>query len=67
MTEENQRRLYEHFLSLVDDPKVGLSGQENRVQIDKTFIVKQAQEQAAAILKVYPHFAEKETKSKKDR
>lgn len=67
MTEANQLKLYNHFLSLVDDPKVGLVGQENRITIDKAFIVKQAKEQVKEILRVYPHFAEPETKSKKGK
>ncbi|KKL80914.1 hypothetical protein LCGC14_1999980 [marine sediment metagenome] len=67
MTEANQLKLYKHFLSLVDNPRVGLSGQENRVIIDKTFIVKQAKEQVAAILKVYPQFAEPEKQTKQSK
>ncbi len=69
MTEINQRRLYEHFLKLVDNPTVGIVNGENRTpgSIDKNFIVEQAKRNIAATLKVYPHFAEKEEVKKEKK
>ena len=67
MTEANQRILYNNFLKLIDDPKPVLAEGEIRVKggIDTEFISKQAREQSAAILEVYPHFAETKSKGKK--
>lgn len=58
MTEENQKKLYEHFSNIVANP-------DNIKGHDKTFILKQATEQKAELERVYPQFTKvEETKSK---
>ena len=69
MTEINQKRLYEHYLKLVENPTVRLVNGESRApgSIDKDFIVNQAKRNIAATLKVYPHFADKKEEVKKEK
>jgi len=59
MTESNQKRLYEHFVKLANDPK------------QPGEVVKQAKKNIEMMLKAYPHFAEKkeekEIKKKKSK
>ncbi len=58
MTKENQKKLYEHFKKLIDNPRYSMD--TNLKHPDDNFIIKQAKEQTVAILKVYPEFGEKE-------
>ena len=69
MTEENQKKLYKHNLSLLENPNPN-----KRRGIDADFVLKQAQANIDAALKTYPQFADKpkeekpkETKEKKEK
>lgn len=66
MTEENQKKLYEHFKGLLVNPN------PNKIHgLDTDFVLKQAKEQIAELERVYPNFKEKpkvevKPKEKKD-